>query len=109
LVAPYSTCIVYPCENPELLEVAIHTYDTLDMLPLLQNRVLLDNRDHSVGYKLNDARFMGYPYTLVIGRNYQESGKFELIHRWTGTRHHLDSNSLSSFFTEKQRVDDHSR
>ena len=108
LVAPYSICIVYPSENPELSAAAIHAYDTLDMLPSLRNRVLLDDRDHSVGYKLNDARFMGYPYTLVIGKNYQESGKFESLHRWTGTRDLFDPSSLSSFFTERL-VDDHSR
>jgi prolyl-tRNA synthetase len=85
-IAPYALCILCPPNAPDLLAVAQTVYDRLNNIVPFHGRILLDDREDSLGYKLKDARFMGYPYTLVIGNHYLESDTFELIDRWTNTR-----------------------
>jgi prolyl-tRNA synthetase len=46
--------------------------------------VLLDNRDVGAGAKLGESDLIGIPYRIVVGKNFSESGKLEIVKRETG-------------------------
>ena len=45
---------------------------------------MLDDRNERMGYKLNDADLIGYPYQLIVGRRSKNNGIVELKNRKTG-------------------------
>ena len=46
------------------------------------DNVLLDDRQNvTTGWKLNDARKIGYPYIVVLGRHWEQTGMIELVRR----------------------------
>jgi prolyl-tRNA synthetase len=57
--------------------------------------VLIDDRSHlSTGWKLHDAKKIGYPHIIVLGRAWEESGLIEVIHRRTGQTQNVESSVL---------------
>jgi prolyl-tRNA synthetase len=59
------------------------------------DNVLLDDRPHmSVGWKLHDAKKIGFPHIIVVGRGWEETGLIEAIHRRSGTTEHVESSAL---------------
>jgi len=54
----------------------------LDLLQL-GVEVVLDDRTERIGYKLNDADLIGFPYELIVG-NRSLAGTVELKNRKTG-------------------------
>lgn len=61
---------------------------------------ILDDRDESAGVKFAEADLLGIPYRAVIGRGYDEDGRYELQHRSTGERRSVDEDRLLSFLKE---------
>lgn len=59
------------------------------------DNVLLDDRPQlSTGWKLHDARKIGYPNIVVLGRAWEASGLVEVIHRQSGQIQHVESSVL---------------
>jgi prolyl-tRNA synthetase len=98
-IAPYRCCVVVlnpnrSTNNPvHLLE---HETDLLgDAMQVatslatnvdgLQQDVIVDDRDHvSHGWKIQDARLIGYPWMVVVGRDWLSKKHVELHQRTTG-------------------------
>lgn len=55
--------------------------------------VMYDDRDLKPGVKLKDADLIGFPYKVIVGRNFEQTGKVELKSRRTGEveLHDLDT------------------
>ncbi|PIU01546.1 proline--tRNA ligase [bacterium (Candidatus Torokbacteria) CG09_land_8_20_14_0_10_42_11] len=51
--------------------------------------VVLDDREERMGFKLNDADLIGYPYQLIVGRRSKNSGIVELKNRKTGEKEEI--------------------
>jgi len=59
------------------------------------DNVLLDDRPQlSTGWKLHDAKKIGYPRIVVLGRAWEETGLIEVIHRQSGETQHVESSVL---------------
>jgi prolyl-tRNA synthetase len=76
-------------------EIAPFKYHLINLLPdtteadkiyesLNKEEVLYDNRDVRAGDKLNQSDLLGIPYRIIVGKNFRESGKLELVNRQTG-------------------------
>jgi prolyl-tRNA synthetase len=60
------------------------------------DNVLLDDRSHvGLGWKVHDARKIGYPHIVVLGHSWQDNGMIEVIHRRTGEKKLVESSALS--------------
>ena len=75
-ICPYEV-VVMPLnlDNEEVRGAAEEAYEMLQDAGL---DVLMDDRDESPGFKFKDAELVGFPVQIVIGRGYQESGKYEI-------------------------------
>jgi prolyl-tRNA synthetase len=59
------------------------------------DNVLLDDRPQvSPGWKIQDAKKIGYPYIVVLGRVTEETGLLEVIHRQSGQTKHVEISTL---------------
>ena len=45
------------------------------------DQVIVDDRDVSVGFKLKDSLLIGYPYSVIVGKEWLNSGKLEMAER----------------------------
>jgi prolyl-tRNA synthetase len=59
--------------------------------------VLFDDRAESVGVKFKDSDLLGIPIVVVVGRDWKESGRFEVKSRRTGERRLLSAQELAVF------------
>jgi prolyl-tRNA synthetase len=75
-ISPFEV-VVLPLnlDNEEVREAAEQAYEELNGAGI---DVLMDDRDESPGFKFKDAELVGFPVQTVIGRGYQESGKYEI-------------------------------
>jgi len=92
-VAPYDLVILVLDNN--LLRDALEIKDILFKKNL---EVLIDDRDESSGVKFNDALLLGFPYILVLGKNYLKLKKIDLEIRKTNEKLSLDKEELLNFF-----------
>ena len=58
--------------------------------------VAIDDRDHEVGWKLNDADLVGYPFIVVIGRAWKSRRAIELQCRRLGVNEEVLVHELES-------------
>jgi len=90
VIAPYEVCIigtkgegmedVYDILTSEdVIEEAVEIGDELRALD-----VVLDDRQKSIVWKMNDADLIGYPVMLVLGRTWKQDGKIEVQCRAKG-------------------------
>lgn len=49
--------------------------------------VVIDDRQDYPGPKMNEARAFGYPWVIVLGSKFKETGKFEIQERKSGKKH----------------------
>jgi prolyl-tRNA synthetase len=88
-VAPWK-CIVLQGKQG----VSENVYDAIGSV-IGTDDVLLDDRpDISIGWKLREAKRIGYPYIVVLGREWEDNGKIEVIHRRSGETHQVDQSAL---------------
>jgi len=73
-IAPYTFGIAN-MPDKELDNVAFVLYDNLLNKGV---KVLWDDRDYGIGYKLKDLQLVGVRNNIIIGKNYKETGKIEL-------------------------------
>lgn len=83
-VSPFEVIIVTKPKSEEADNVATELYQKLTDSGC---EPIIDDRDEkSFGWKLSDARFLGFPVNVIIGNKYLKSGKFDVENRRTGER-----------------------
>lgn len=90
-IAPYEVAVLVNGvkAKPELLGAAEEVFDRLaDHAKLndLQLDAVLDDRQLSLGWKMNDADLVGYPVVVVVGKYWAETGEVEVQCRRLGVR-----------------------
>ncbi|MDR1614950.1 MAG: proline--tRNA ligase [Campylobacteraceae bacterium] len=89
--APYVLDIIISnVKNEAEKEFAAKLYEDLKAQ---QKEVILDDRNERFGFKMNDFELIGFPYALIVGREFSE-GKVELVSRASGTKEFVDINEL---------------
>ncbi len=85
-------CIWTPATAPYLVNVMVSNIKDDDQLQLgekLYNRlrdagvdVILDDRKERFGFKMKDAELIGFPFTVIVGKELQ-NGNVQILHRQT--------------------------
>ncbi|CAG8837217.1 38975_t:CDS:2, partial [Gigaspora margarita] len=101
-VAPYRVCIIPGGDEPEITEKTRSLYDFLTSeCDGLNDEVLIDDRMNlSFGYRMKDAELLGYPWLMIIGKKFLESGKIEIHNRHNNQRNYLEFNEIKNLFIE---------
>src|SRR5438132_1018747 len=60
-----------------------------------------DRLNHSPGFRMNDAQFMGIPYSIIVGKSLKSQGQIELQIRKTGEKIYLAPSELIKYLTSK--------
>lgn len=101
LIAPFSVMIV-PTQHASVEDVA-SVYDALaefadtSTLAAHDGRSLdyaIDDRDRPLGWKLNDADLIGYPFIVVLGKAWKSRGAVELQCRRLGVKKEISLEEL---------------
>lgn len=99
-IAPFSATIVAaPAASAEdvakvydlLASASQQSTGTQSMAPL---DVAIDDRDRPLGWKLNDADLIGYPFILVLGKAWKARGAVEVQCRRLGMKEEVQLESL---------------
>lgn len=101
-IAPYEVAVLVNGVKvkPELLGAAEEVFDRLaDHAKLngLQLDAALDDRELSLGWKMNDADLVGYPVIVVVGKYWAENREVEVQCRRLGIREHVSVHELPGF------------
>jgi prolyl-tRNA synthetase len=78
-IAPYEVAVI-----PILPSSAAHLDPSMELYRALRKAgidVLLDERDTKAGVRLKDADLIGFPYTVVVGREFESTGRVEVKRR----------------------------
>jgi prolyl-tRNA synthetase len=78
-IAPFD--IEIACLDPQDQALRSFSFELYEKLKKAKFKVLLDERDDSVGVKLNDAYLLGMPYLVVVGKKNFATSKIEIIKR----------------------------
>jgi prolyl-tRNA synthetase len=102
-ISPFGIVVV-PAAKVEPSDIEA-VYDRLAALPDPEHYldVALDDRDHEVGWKLNDADLVGYPFIVVIGRAWRSRQAVELQCRRLGVNEEVPVDELEG------RIREHSK
>ncbi|KAL4809578.1 hypothetical protein BDV18DRAFT_82294 [Aspergillus unguis] len=99
-IAPFHVVIIPVQNSPEKAAQVETLYDLLSMSKSAEEArappidVLLDDRDEPFGYKINDADFVGYPVTVVMGKAWTEKGMLEVQSKRLGIRREVTAAEL---------------
>ena len=63
--------------------------------------MLFDDRKISLGKKIKDSELIGIPWTIIVGKKFNETNKIELINRSNNTVENLSISDLEKFDYEK--------
>ncbi len=77
-----------------LLPDSVVSDDLYQYLLDLNQEVLYDDRELGAGLKLKDADLIGIPYQIVVGKNFKENNKIEIINRRTGEKTETEINKF---------------
>jgi len=47
--------------------------------------------------KIKDSELIGVPWTIIIGKNYEQNKQFEIINRSSGEKLFLSDNEIENF------------
>ncbi|CAG8551861.1 7817_t:CDS:2 [Rhizophagus irregularis] len=91
-VAPYRVCIIPNSDEPLIQQATRNLFDLLTSISHeLNGEVLIDDRTNlSLGYRIKDSELVGYPWMMILGKRFLESGRVEIHER--RTRKILDVN-----------------
>ena len=96
-VAPSQVCVIPGVSSdPEEAKKIADMADRVCRGLSEKSRVVLDDRDHPMGYKLKDSLLIGYPLTLVVGKKYLAEGMIEVKTRKTGLTRYLSPLTILS-------------
>ncbi|KAK0633328.1 hypothetical protein B0T14DRAFT_506463 [Immersiella caudata] len=76
-IAPYSCAIVAKDDSPDAVRVSERLAGSEEKIGDILD-VVLDDRPKSLAWKLGDADLVGYPIVLVLGREWNDSGRVEV-------------------------------
>jgi prolyl-tRNA synthetase len=96
-VAPYRICVI-PITTENVAD-AENISKSIEGIPLFQNELMMEDRGTKFGIKVRDALLIGYPFILLVGKKFTDSGKFELLERKTNTTHNLDHTELLQYLS----------
>jgi prolyl-tRNA synthetase len=95
--APYILDIIISnVKNEAGKEFATKLYEELTAQ---KKEVILDDRNERFGFKMNDFELIGFPYALIVGKEFDE-GKVELVSRTSNTKEFVDIDKLSERLRE---------
>lgn len=89
-IAPFGTIVVYTSG------VSLADADGMyDRLSVAGSDVAIDDRERPLGWKLNDADLVGYPFIVVLGKGWVERGSVELQCRRLGIKEDVEAEKLA--------------
>lgn len=108
-VAPYRVCVIYQQnhdkEDPEsstnsAKDLCLQLDTMANAIGWKEHAIVLDDRVErlSMSYRLREAEMVGYPWLLIIGRQFEKSGKYEIENRRTRQKYILAKEELQDFF-----------
>ncbi|KAK9245105.1 hypothetical protein V1506DRAFT_273520 [Lipomyces tetrasporus] len=81
-ICPFEVVIVTKPNTGKVDDLAIKLYQDLHKAGC---EAVIDDRDEkSFGWKLSDAKFLGFPVSVVVGNKYLKDGKVDVESRRTG-------------------------
>ena len=95
-MAPFEVMVV---GTPGLEKEAENIYDALATYMGGPTDIILDDRDRTTGWKLNDADVVGYPVTVVVGKAWPSEKKVEVQSRRLGVKTLVAPDELPAFVT----------
>ncbi|XP_070563855.1 probable proline--tRNA ligase, mitochondrial [Ptychodera flava] len=110
LIAPYQIIIIPPKKGSKEergQQIAEELYDSIvGKIPSLKNEILLDDRDHmTIGRRMKDAKTLGYPFVVVVGKKALQSDRlFEMCSVNTGVTSFESQDALLEIFSGIQTV-----
>ncbi|CAG8567772.1 11171_t:CDS:2 [Racocetra fulgida] len=99
-IAPYRVCIIPSGDDPEITEKTRSLYDFLTSeCDGLNGEILIDDRMNlTFGYRMKDAELLGYPWLMIIGKKFLESGKIEIHERHNNQRRYLEFDEIKNSY-----------
>ena len=96
-LSPFKINIITPPQssNYDIAE------NLLNKLNFKYGDIIYDDRDLSMGRKIKDSELIGIPWTLIIGKKYEENGQVEIINRSNSNKLYLTDSEIESFQFEK--------
>jgi prolyl-tRNA synthetase len=97
-LAPYHVNIILTSKkDDELVQEAESLYKELKAQSF---EVIFDDRDESPGVKFKDAALLGFPFSVVIGRQFKNERLYEFQERATGTKTMVSKQNLLQLLKE---------
>ena len=95
-ISPFKINII--SSNDKFSNIAENLYDTLAQEYI---NISLDDRDLSLGRKIKDSELIGVPWTIIIGKSYDEKNEFEIINRSSGEKFFVNNLKIENFKFEQ--------
>ena len=95
-ISPFKINII--TSNDNFSNIAENLYDTLTQKYI---NISLDDRDLSLGRKIKDSELIGVPWTIIIGKSYDEKNEFEIINRSSGEKSFVNNLKIENFKFEQ--------
>ena len=95
-ISPFKINII--SSNDKFIDIAGELYDTLSKK---YTNIIFDDRDLSLGRKITDSELIGIPWSLIIGKNYDEKNEFEIINRSSGEKFFINKQEVENFQFEQ--------
>ena len=73
----------------------------LNKLTLKYENIGYDDRDLSMGRKIKDSELIGIPWSIIVGKKYEENNQLEIINRSTGEKVFLTETEVETFKFEQ--------
>ena len=95
-ISPFKINII--SSNDKFIDIAGELYDTLSKKYI---NISFDDRDLSLGRKIKDSELIGIPWSLIIGKNFDEKNEFEIINRSSGEKFFVNKQEVENFQFEQ--------
>tara|TARA_B100000035_G_scaffold46030_1_gene34818 strand:- start:1455 stop:2726 length:1272 start_codon:yes stop_codon:yes gene_type:complete len=95
-ISPFKINII--SSNDKFIDIAGELYETLSKK---YTNISFDDRDLSLGRKIKDSELIGIPWSLIIGKNYDEKNEFEIINRSSGEKFFVNKQEVENFQFEQ--------
>lgn len=95
-ISPFKINII--SSNDKFSNIAENLYVTLAQKYI---NISLDDRDLSLGRKIKDSELIGVPWTIIIGKSYDEKNEFEIINRSSGEKFFVNNLKIENFKFEQ--------
>ena len=95
-ISPFKINII--SSNDKFIDIAGELYDKFSKK---YTNISFDDRDLSLGRKIKDSELIGIPWSLIIGKNYDEKNEFEIINRSSGEKFFVNKQEVENFQFEQ--------